>query len=542
MGWDFNYDVVVIGSGCAGLAGALAAHEAGLETVLLEKGELLGGGTSYSYGLIWVGANHLEREAGISDDIEDVLQYMQYLGGGHHSEQRLRTLAQRAPEALAFFSRCGIQLKIANGVKDIYYGTAPGATAGGRSIEHAPISGYELGEWRERILLPPAVPCQASVEEFVRWGGIHNDANWDQAMLEERRKGDFRAMGAGLVSGFVKALVARGIRICPGTPAHRLIVEQDRVVGVETTGGIRLRARRGVILAAGGYESNAELMKHFDWLPGYTSMFPETRDGDGLLMGAELGGRVRIILPSLRIHLGFKFPADDSRRSGFRLASIVELCSLHTLVVNRAGRRFTNEAFFQEVGPCLREFDGITHTHPNLPCFLIFDQQYVERFSFAGLPACSEMPDWVARADTPSALAGKLGIDPETLSNTVSRFNGFALSGVDDDFGRGSELWRLDQSERQGKNPRLGELKKAPFYGVELHPSYPSAAGLDADIAARVLHQRGQPIPGLYVTGNNAACTEIGVGYQAGVSIASGMTYSYIAVEHMVSEAFQPRK
>jgi 3-oxosteroid 1-dehydrogenase len=536
MAWDFNYDVIVIGSGCAGLAGALAAHESGLKTVLLEKSERLGGGTSYSYGLIWVGCNHLAREIGISDDAEEVLKYMRYLGGGHHSEERVMTLAEQGPKAVAFLTRCGVKLRVAKGVKDIYFGTAPGATAGGRSIEHEPISGYELGEWRERVLLPPAIPYQASVEEFVAWGGIHNDANWDQAILEDRRKRDFRAMGAGLVSGLVKALTARGVEILPATPAHKLVLEEDRVVGVETTSGMRLQANKGVVLATGGYESNLDLVKCFDWLPGFASMFPDNHDGDGLIMAAELGGRIRIVQPSVRIHLGFEFPADENRRSGFRLASIVELCSPHTLVVNKAGRRFANEAFFQEIGPQLREFDNVTHTHPNLPCFLIFDRQYAERFSFGGLPARSQIPDWVTRANSPEELAAKLGVDPTGLSSTVSRFNKFAAAGVDEDFGRGSESWRLDQSDGRVKNPRLGALEKAPFYGVELHPSYSSIAGIEADVNARALHQRGHPIPGLYVTGNTAAMTEYGVGYQAGVSIASAMTYSYLAVKHMMNE------
>jgi 3-oxosteroid 1-dehydrogenase len=154
-----SYDVVILGSGIAGLAGALAAHELGLQPVVLEKAAALGGGTVHSYGLIWVGQNHLARDAGISDSHDEVLGYMQFLGGGAVDEARLATFVARSPEVLKFFADCGIRFRLVRGVTDHYYDKAPGSHAAGRTLEAELISGVELGDWRDRVLVPHDVPC-----------------------------------------------------------------------------------------------------------------------------------------------------------------------------------------------------------------------------------------------------------------------------------------------------------------------------------------------------------------------------------------------
>jgi 3-oxosteroid 1-dehydrogenase len=532
LAFSEEWDVIIVGSGISGLAAALAAHEQGMRPLVIESAAHLGGGTSLSYGLIWIAQNHLAEASGYHDDRAEVLRYLHFLGGGAEDEERLLTFVTRGPEALAFFAGCGLRFQIAKGIKD-HYPEAPGASTAGRSVEHVPISGLELGQWRERIVLPRP-PYNMSVTEMVAWGGIENYSKWDAAEMADRRRRDLRGMGVGLVSGFVKALLDRNVALRTNTRAERLIAEAGRIIGVELADGARLGARKGVLLAAGGYESNPKLAEEFEGLPGWLSMFPESLAGDALVMAAEQGAVLRIIHNSFRLHLGFLIPDENGGSPAYRDSSIIELCSPHTMVVNRAGRRFANEASFQAMGPKLREFDGPTHRHPNLPCFLIFDRDYAAIYSFAGLPASSPIPNWVARADSIAALAAQLGIDPAGLAATTARFNDFAASGVDADFGRGSEQWRLAQHAGGGKNPRLGAIATPPFYGLELHPSGPASAGILANAQAQVLHQRRQPVPGLYVSGNAAAHTEFGVGYQAGFSLASGLIFSYLAVRHML--------
>src|SRR3984893_9063354 len=153
------WDVVVLGSGIAGLAGALAAHELGLRPVVLEKARTLGGGTVNSYGLIWVGQNHLAEAAGYADTRDETIAYMRFLGGGSLDDKRMSTFVDRSPEALKFFAACGVRFRLVRGVTDHYYGKSPGSHAAGRSVEVDLISGFELGDWRERVLTPHDVPC-----------------------------------------------------------------------------------------------------------------------------------------------------------------------------------------------------------------------------------------------------------------------------------------------------------------------------------------------------------------------------------------------
>jgi 3-oxosteroid 1-dehydrogenase len=535
-----DFDVVVIGSGIAGVSAALAAHEMGLRPVLLEKSDLLGGGTTYSYGLIWAPRSHLARAAGVSDCREDIVRYMRFMGAGYETDDRMFAYIDRGPEAIEFYTRCGIRLRLSKSVKDMYVGKVPSASSGGRSLEHDLISGFELGDWRERVLVPPVTPHTVLVEEMIAWGGIHNEAAWDHAVIEERTRKDIRGLGYGLISGFVKELVSRGIAIRTSAAVDRLVLDADRVTGVLLADGTSIRARHGVVIAAGGYESNDAMVKNYEGLPEWCSMFPDTLTGDGIVMAAEHGATVYTIHHTFRLHVGIKVPGGARNgAAAFRDASIIELTSPHTLVVNRSGRRFGNEAFFQDMAEKLRNFDGPSHCYQNLPCFLIFDRQYSDRYSFAGIPAGDPIPEWVTRADTISRLGAMLGVDAEQLSRTVARFNQLATNGADEDFGRGSEEWRLAGDAKGGTNPRLGVIDKPPFYGVKLHPSSPASAGLETDAHGRVLHQRRHPIPGLYASGNVAAHTEFGIGYQAGLSIASGMIFSYLAVRQMLAQGSQ---
>ena len=536
-----SYDVVILGSGIAGLAGALAAHELGLRPVVLEKAALLGGGTVHSYGLIWVGQNHLASEAGIADSRDEVLAYMRFLGGGAVDEHRLAAFIDRSPEVLRFFAERGIRFRLVRGAPDHYYDKAPGSHAVGRTVEAELISGNELAEWRDRVLVPHDVPCFVTAEEQIAWGGINNASHWDADLVAERRFRDMRGKGLGLICQFVAALRDRGVPMLTGQAVERLAVHNGRVTGVLLGSGELIEARRGVIIATGGYGADPQMSWEFEQLPGFehedSGLIPQSLTGDGIVLGAEIGGIVHKIENSLRVMLSYTIPAEAPGGTATSVhAGIVELCSPHTLLVNRLGQRFADETFFQGIVPQLRLFDPELHKYPNLPAYLIFDAQYLERFSFANRPVGSPVPQTVARADTLSDLAAMLSIEPGGLQKTVSRFNDFVARGGDEDFHRGEHQWKLASRPQQGGNDSLGTVEKPPFYGIELHPAGGSSVGLLTDAHARVIHQRRQPIPGLYASGNAAAATEQGIGYQAGLSLAAAMTFSDLAVRHMLSD------
>jgi 3-oxosteroid 1-dehydrogenase len=241
-----SYDVVILGSGIAGLAGALAAHELGLQSVVLEKAAALGGGTVHSYGLIWVGQNYLARDAGISDSHDEVLAYMRFLGGGAVDEARLAAFVARSPEVLKFFVDCGIRFRLVRGVTDHYYEKAPGSHAVGRTVEAELISGVELGDWRDRVLVPHDVPCFVTAEEQIAWGGINSASHWDADLIIERRRQDMRGKGLGLICRFAAALRERGVPMLTTQPVARLALDSGRVTGVVMGSGEFIAARRGV--------------------------------------------------------------------------------------------------------------------------------------------------------------------------------------------------------------------------------------------------------------------------------------------------------
>jgi 3-oxosteroid 1-dehydrogenase len=435
----------------------------------------------------------------------------------------------------------GIRFRISRGLTDHYFGVAPGSVTEGRCLNTEFISATDLGEWQDAILAPRDTPIEVNSEELFEWGGIANINNWPKHILDDRRRKRIRSRGVGVITHFVKQLLARGVTIKRSTRALRLVVEDGRVTGVETDKG-GIAATRGVMLACGAYESNPAMAQAYEGLPGFLSMFPPSIDGDGIVMGAELGAQTRTIHNNLALFLGFNIPGRHSGEEPlFRIVGISEMFCPHTMVVNRDGARFADETYFQNMVPALRRYDVKKHRYANLPCYLIFDQQYIDGFSFIDAPWGSEVPSWVSRANSVKELAAKLEIDVAGLAASVERFNGFARKGDDEDFHRGEaawclakkDVWKPTRADETYISPTLGTLRIPPFYGVELHPSAFASAGLVANASAQVLNQRGLPIPGLYAAGNNAVHTEYGVGYQAGFSLGSGMTFGYLAARHM---------
>lgn len=534
-----HYDVIVVGSGVGGLASALACVVAGFTVGVFEKDTQLGGGTAWAHGGIWAGCTDVMKRNGLDDSFEAVIDYLRFVGGGATEDTRLQAFVYNAPAAIKFFEACGIELQITHGFPDHYYPMAPGSTACGRSIEPVPFEMKRLGSWAGKVRKSRVDPPLSTVEEYISLGGNNNLE--DATIIEERRRDDIRARGSALIAHLLHQLLQRKVAIFTGQGASRLLKDDGRVRGIKLSDGRLVHATRGVILATGGWEGDAQLAGSFEGVPGWRTMFPKAVSGDGYRMATEVGAASTIISNNLALFLGFDVPlSDEEEEVEFRLSSVYELMCPHTIVVNRAGKRFGDETYFQQMAVELRKFDIWDRTFVNLPCWLIFDSQYAENYSFCGTRRGSPLPQWVQRADTLEQLANKLGIDARGLANEVERFNTFAKQGNDSDFCRGERSWTLAKHEAlrggNSRNRTLGSLERGPFYAMKLSPSAFASGGIRARETGEVEDSFGQPIAGLFGVGNVTAHLEYGIGYQAGLSLASGLTFGYLCANHLKRE------
>jgi hypothetical protein len=264
------------------------------------------------------------------------------------------------------------------------------------------------------------------------------------------------------------------------------------------------------------------------------SIFPPSVEGDGLVMGSEIGAAVWRVPNNLAMLVGYAVPSpDDPGREVFFSAGLRGLSYPGSIVVNDQGRRFCDESQFQHVVAALTRFDLAAHRHPNLPAFMLCDAGFLRRYSFGNRPIGAPLPESVVRADSLAELAQRIGLDPAALEATVARFNDGAARGEDPEFGRGASAFsRSTAGDPRAAHPNLGPLVEPPFAAVRLKLGGISAAGLLTDPDARVRHVRGAPIPGLYACGNAAAPTDAGAGYQAGVSLMRGLAFGWLAARH----------
>ena len=532
-------DLVCVGSGLAGLSAALAAAGNGLTACVVEKSTRIGGGSAMSSGGVWIGANHHQAAHGLSDSPEETRAYLEFIAGGASVPENLAALAERSDEALRAFEDLGVSLLLRPKVPDQFYPRAPGSMAAGRNLNAAPIARAELGEWSDLLQDNPYFPPGMSSTDMVAWGGLGNMQDWDPDLVRERAESGRLGTGQAIVGQFLAGLRRLAVPIFTEFEASSLILDDDdRVAGIHGRHAGRpaeIAARCGVVLATGGYESNPELVARFEGMPDWRSMFPPSITGDGMTMATEIGAAIHRVPENFFFFLGYDIPAErQGEPARFRMTGFTELSYPHSMVVNRAGRRFFDESSFQKGVRAIKAFDQANRNFPNLPCFMIFDRRFQERYSFAGRPPGAPAPDWLARADSLAGLAAELGIDGSALEETAAGFNRGAEQGRDPEFGRGEFLWIqvLSGDSSHPIHPNLAPVSQPPFYGVRLHPSGSSSAGLLTDAEARVLHVRGRPIAGLYACGSAAAQTDFGVGYQGGLLLVRGMTFGYLAARH----------
>lgn len=526
-------DVIILGTGAAGMAAALAAHETGAEVLLVERFDRVGGTSAISGGVIWVADNPQMREAGMADSRADALAYFRSLDHGDLVDETLEAFVDRGPEALAFLESIdALKVAVLPGYPD-YYLDRPGAKPeGSRALDHDLFNLGELGEWAERIYAIEE-PKPLMLRETPLGGAT---AMPPMEVLGERMATRQCGFGQAMVARLLKACLARGIEPMLGVSTRHLLRDGARITGVEAEQNgqpITLHARRGVVIATGGFEWDAEMRQTFLRGPVTAPASPPTAKGEGLKLAMQAGAKLG------NMTSGWWAPTlvtpDQPWASGEQRAQIIliERTVPHSIMVNRSGRRFCNEAAnYSALGGVFHQFDPANYDYRNLPAYLIFDAQYAARYPLGTRQPGQPIPDWVMRADTLEGLAAQIGIDGAALGETVTRFNTHADAGHDPDFGRGTSAYDhfYGDRSREGTAVTLGAIGEAPFYAVEIASGLLGTnGGPRTDGQARILGHDGEIIPGLLGAGNAIACPTGGIYAGAGGTLGPALTFGYLA-------------
>jgi 3-oxosteroid 1-dehydrogenase len=543
-----EFDVVVAGSGAAGMTAALTAADLGLSVVVIEKAGTFGGSTARSGGGIWAPGNAVLRAAGVTDTPSQARAYLAYVAGADVPASLREAFLEYGPGMLDLvLAKTPLRLAWVPGYAD-YYPEAPGGLARGRSVEPVPFDSRRLGTELAH-LAPPYLPSPVAITQAeYRWlslGPRHPRAVLAGARVAVRAaRGRVRghrvlSLGQALAAGLRAGLLASGVPVWLDTPMTGLEVQDGRVTGVSATRDrepVTVRARRGVLIATGGFERNEEMRRRYQREPAgsqWTTGAPGNT-GDGIRAGLDLGAATGLMDdawwgPSIPLPGGPYFCLAERSLPG-------------CLLVNGAGQRFVNEAA-PYVDAVRAMYDGNTPGNPHIPAWLVFDQRYRDRYVFAGRPPGRPLSRrWyaagaVVRADDLAGLAGEMSVDAEGLVKTVTRFNEFAAAGRDEEFGRGDSAYdRYYGDPRVRPNPNLAPLARPPFYAVKIVPGdLGTKGGLRTDEHARVLREDGTAIPGLFAAGN-ASASVMGHSYAgAGATIGPAMTFGYIAARTMAA-------
>ena len=550
--WDHSTDIVVIGTGAAGLGAALTARELGLDVLVLEKERLIGGSTALAGGGMWIPDNHLMHAAGVPDSADEAFKYLDGVVGDEGpatSVARKRAFVQTAAIAIKFYEAAGMRFRRTPLYPD-YYPKFPGASSAGRGIESAIFDMRKVDDFSDR-LVPRAFPrnmpmgtldvanfvlSRRTIKGALTFARIVLHHVWGKLSGRKLAGG-----GAALVGQLVYQLMRRKVPIWMESPVTQLIDENGRIVGVlakHEGKTVRIQARRAVHLGGGGFARNAEMRQQYQPALGtasWTSSSPSDT-GNAIKLGMAAGAATALMDEA------WWGPA-SIMPSGVPRYHVAERSKPGSMIVDQSGERFMNESQ-SYVDAVHAIFRRQSEGKGGIPCWILFDQRYRDRYQFGMLlpgrtPESLVKAGYLRRRSTIEELAKECQIDPIKLRKTVDRFNALAEKGVDEDFARGSDVYdRYFGDPRVKPNPCLMPLSKGPFYAVALYPGdLGTKGGLVTDESARVLRPDGSVIQGLYASGNTAA-TVMGRKYPGpGVTLGPALTYSYLAMQHVAGQA-----
>ena len=552
-------DLIVLGSGAGGMTAALTAAILGLDVVLVEKTQFVGGTSARSAGSVWV--PNSRHSAPGKDDRDQALLYMRSALGNRIRETMVRAYLDAGPEMIAFLEDNSEVAFRPYPYHPDYLATLPGATLSGRVLEPLPFDAVVLG--KHFANLRPPLP------EFTLLGGMMVDRTDIGHLLNAAKSAGSLLYAAGLVSRYglhrirftrgarlvmgnalagrlYHSLLQRGVPVHTSTHVDRLIEHEGRIVGALVTtpdGATTITSRRGVVLATGGISRNpglrAELMPSS--LNAYSPV-AEGATGDGATLAQKAGGH----LGSEHASNSFWSPISLRRRRDGSIAAFPHLVldrgKPGLIAVDPDGKRFVSEStnyhlFVEAMFTALKD-------RPGQSCFLICDDDFIAKYGLGmvrprRLNLAGAIADgYLTRADTIGALAQALDIPADALKQTIARHNGFAATGVDQDFGKGSDAYQRKLGDASHKpNPCIGALAKQPFYAVKVYPGDIGASmGLITNEHAQVLHRDGSVVAGLYACGNDMDSIMAGIYPGPGITLGPAMTFGYTAARHAASK------
>ncbi|OMC07976.1 FAD-binding protein [Mycobacterium sp. SP-6446] len=572
-GFDHVVDVLIVGSGGGGMAAALTADASGLDTLVVEKSSHFGGSTALSGGGIWVPGAPAQRREGYVPDPEGVVEYLRKITDGLVSEARIRQYVESAPQMLEFLERLSGWLEFVwkPGYAD-YYPELPGGSELGSTINVPPVDLRTLGPDEGKLLQPLTLAPKGiwlgpkELRTFYRirqsWAGKGVLLKLIWRMVKARAFNErMAAIGQSLMARLFLAMRERGIPLWLDSPMVELLTDSDgSVTGavLERDGGKqRIGARRGVILASGGFDHDLAWRKEQlpilesvgsrDWSFGNPAAM-----GDGIRAGQKVGAGTDLLDEA------WWFPAIQwpDGRMQFMLN---ERMMPAQFIVNGDGKRFINEAApYMDFGHAVidGQKSGITH----IPCWLITDHRSWNRYVIGGhlpipkipgapVPTGRKMPSaWLESGVVKAAtswedMATKIGVPARQLSETATRFNELAHRGHDDDFNRGDSVYDNYYGDPTLPNPNLYPLGDPPYYAFRIVlGDLGTSGGLRTDEYARVLRSDDTVVRGLYAVGNTAAPV-MGRSYAgAGATIGPAMTFGFVAAKHLASQTLSSHR
>ena len=552
MMWDKEVDILVVGSGAGGLLSALVASEHHADVLVIEKESEWGGTSATSGGGIWIPASDQAREAGFEDSVDDAFKYVRALSKDNVPDANIRAFVTQAAPMLRWMGEKTDIIYCAFPYPDYHAENPGGSPTGYRTHMPLPIDGKILGKDVETLRF--ASPA-ASLFGYLNW---HFDETYimlfrapgwwwhltkslarywfDLPFRFKSRKDRRLTLGNALVGGIRMALNKRKVPIWLNSPMQELIEEKGAVTGAVISHEgktVRIRARKGVILAAGGFDKSAAM--RMDNAPLYQNTVysggTTGNTGDSIRAGVDVGAETMNMQSAWAAPV-FYVPGEDRGR-----LCTIERALPGCLMVNQKGERYLNEAAsYHIVGQQMAKREA-EHKDAS-PSWFVFDHEYRHKYPVG--PLMPIMPDWFQRGEvqdilkkgrTLDELAQEIGVEADTLSATIQRYNDGAAKGEDPDFHRGEAAYdKMYGDPRVTPNPCLRPLSKGPLYAMPIYPGdIGTNGGLLTDDRARVVGTNGKPIAGLYAIGNNAAST-MGESYPgAGVTIGPALTFGYIA-------------